>query len=457
MSSYFELTNETIEYNGRTLYRIRATKALPWHSLEVGDLGGWIEKQTNLRGEAWVHENAKVYDNAIVDNHATIGDNAEVFGDAQVHNAEIHGQAKVFGKARISDEAMIRDFAIVRDNAQVDQGAFVHGKAIIAGNAHVTGWAEAFGSVRLFGNAIVSGSATLYGQLDIGGDATIDNTHQFLSVSNVGWQGDRLVGYQTTTGTVLRLGTWEGTPENLTAHFDELLTQWQKEKLAPQLIHRYRKEFQLLTQLVTTRFQTQPMLRIGLTGGIGSGKSTVAALLAEAGIPIIDADKIAREIVEPGQPALAELAEAFGTDILTEDGTLHRQALAAKAFANSDATATLNKITHPRIEQRTQQLFAEAETAGHRLAVWDMPLLVDKGYHTHMDAVIVVDVDAETRIQRLVNHRGLDEADARRRITAQISDEERRKAATYIIDNNGTAADLAPQVEKIMNQLLSVE
>lgn len=195
------------------------------------------------------------------------------------------------------------------------------------------------------------------------------------------------------------------------------------------------------------------MKRIGLTGGIGSGKSTVAAILAEHGFPIIDADKIAREVVEPGQPALAELALTFGEDILNEDGSLNRQALANVAFVNEENRQALNNITHPRINARTEELFAEAESAGKEAAVWDMPLLVDQGYQDRVDIVIVVDVDAETRLKRLVGSRGLDEADARRRIASQIDDETRRKAADFIVDNNGERAALEPQVKEIIKNL----
>lgn len=195
------------------------------------------------------------------------------------------------------------------------------------------------------------------------------------------------------------------------------------------------------------------MKRIGLTGGIGSGKSTVAAILAEHGFPIIDADKIAREVVEPGQPALAELALTFGNDILNEDGSLNRQALANVAFVNEENRQALNNITHPRINARTEELFAEAESAGKEAAVWDMPLLVDQGYEDRVDIVIVVDVDAETRLKRLVESRGLDEADARRRIASQIDDETRRKAADFIVNNNGERAALEPQVKEIIKNL----
>lgn len=195
------------------------------------------------------------------------------------------------------------------------------------------------------------------------------------------------------------------------------------------------------------------MRLIGLTGGIGSGKSTVAALLAQHGWQVVDADAIAREIVEPGQPALARLVEAFGEDILAEDGTLRRSLLAQRAFADAEHTQVLNSITHPAIEEETQRRFAAARAAGEPFVIYDMPLLVDKGLHTGMDAVIVVDVDTDTRIARLVEFRGLDEADARARIAAQVSDDVRLGAADYVIDNNGTLSQLAPQVAEVVGAI----
>lgn len=202
---------------------------------------------------------------------------------------------------------------------------------------------------------------------------------------------------------------------------------------------------------------SKPMLRVGLTGGIGSGKTTVAHLIHAAGIPVIDADLIAREVVELGQPALNELAAEFGSDILYDDGSLNRTELAQRAFASPAATARLNAITHPRIKQRTEELFAELQEQGHSIVVWDMPLLVDKGYDKQMDVVIVVDVDADTRIKRLVSYRGLSADDAARRIAAQVGDEERRQAATYIVDNHGPIENLASQVDEIIAQLRAVE
>ena len=192
---------------------------------------------------------------------------------------------------------------------------------------------------------------------------------------------------------------------------------------------------------------------IGLSGGIGSGKSTVAQLLEQQGWVLVDADRIARDIVEPGQPALTELADAFGQDILLPNGSLYRGLLASRAFASREKTDLLNSITHPRIQEETQARFEAARQGGADFVVYDMPLLVDKGLHKDMDATIVVDVDVEERVRRLVEYRGLDEGDARRRIAAQIPDDVRRAAADFVIDNNGPREALDAQVAGVAGKL----
>ena len=196
------------------------------------------------------------------------------------------------------------------------------------------------------------------------------------------------------------------------------------------------------------------MFLIGLTGGIGSGKTTVATRLKALGARIVDADKIAREIVEPGEPALAELAEAFD-GVLNADGTLNRAELARQAFAAPDATEKLNSITHPRIRERTLERFAQARTDGVPVLVYDMPLLIENGEYNQMDHVLVVDAADEIRIDRLVNSRGLDEEDARRRIAAQISREERLAAADSVVDNSGTRDQLLQQVDTFWEQVVA--
>lgn len=189
------------------------------------------------------------------------------------------------------------------------------------------------------------------------------------------------------------------------------------------------------------------MLKIGLTGGIGSGKSTVSKKLDELGAFVVDADRIAREIVEPGEPALAELAREF-EGILNADGTLNRHELARQAFATREATKKLNAITHPRIRERTEELFAEAAAEGEKVLVYDMPLLIENGEAERVDHVLVVDAPDDIRVQRLVDYRGLDEADARARIDAQIDRETRLAVADTVLDNSGSIADLLAQVEQ---------
>lgn len=192
---------------------------------------------------------------------------------------------------------------------------------------------------------------------------------------------------------------------------------------------------------------------IGLTGGIGSGKSTVSRMLKDEGFPIVDADLISREVVEPGQPALGRLAEAFGPSVLNDDGSLNRGELARLAFADEEHTKLLNDITHPAINDRTREQFNALRNAGTEAAIYDMPLLIEEGFDRLMDLVVVVDVAASTRLERLVQQRGLDRKDAEARIVRQIDDETRRAAADVIIDNNGTLEDLKPQVSDLAQKI----
>ncbi len=190
---------------------------------------------------------------------------------------------------------------------------------------------------------------------------------------------------------------------------------------------------------------------IGLTGGIGSGKSTVAAMLARRGAVVIDADAIAREVVEPGQPALAKLVERFGPDILAADGTLDRPALAAKAFVDDESKKALEAITHPAIgEEVLRRIAAAPEDA---IVVHDIPLLVEANRAKDYAAVIVVIAPLELRLDRL-EARGVEREDAKRRIAMQTSDEERRKVATWVVDNAGDIDALEPQIEEIWADLL---
>lgn len=195
------------------------------------------------------------------------------------------------------------------------------------------------------------------------------------------------------------------------------------------------------------------MKKVGLTGGIGSGKSTVARMLAGEGFPVVDADQIAREIMEPGSPVLAQVAEVFGEDLIDDTGALNRAELAKRAFSSTEQTEKLNALTHPAIRAESNRRFDEAEKAGARAVVYDMPLLVDLGLHHDMDITVVVDVDVNERVRRLVDKRGLTEADARARIAQQIDDDTRRAAADIVVDNNGPLEALAAQVEKVVRMI----
>ena len=192
------------------------------------------------------------------------------------------------------------------------------------------------------------------------------------------------------------------------------------------------------------------MLVVGLTGGIGSGKSTVAALLSRLGAVVIDADAIARRIVEPGRPALAALVDRFGEGILDADGVLDRKALAALAFADADSRRALEEITHPAIG--VEFLRQVGETPPGSVVVHDVPLLVESGIAERYEAVIVVEAPREVRLARLES-RGVDRADAAARMEAQATDAARRAVATWVIDNSGDLDSLEQQVELIWADL----
>ncbi|MFD0362314.1 dephospho-CoA kinase [Nocardia sp. GCM10030253] len=194
------------------------------------------------------------------------------------------------------------------------------------------------------------------------------------------------------------------------------------------------------------------MLRIGLTGGMGAGKSTVARILADRGAVVIDSDVLAREVVAPGTEGLAALVEAFGSDILASDGSLDRPALAAKAFGSDEARATLNSITHPLVGKRTAELIGGA--APDAILVQDIPLLVENGLAPLMNLVLIVDVPEEIRIRRLVEFRGVSDADARARIAAQATDEQRRAVADVLLDNSGAPDDIVPVVHRLWDERL---
>jgi len=194
-------------------------------------------------------------------------------------------------------------------------------------------------------------------------------------------------------------------------------------------------------------------MRVGLTGGVASGKSTVAALLRELGAVVVDSDVLAREVVEPGTPGLAAVVEAFGPAVLTADGTLDRPALGAVVFGDDAARRRLEAILHPLIRARAAEL--EAAAPKGTVVVHDIPLLVETGQADRFDAVLVVDVPVETQVERMVRDRGMSREDALARVAAQADREQRLAAATYVVDNNGTREDLRDRVAEVLEKLVS--
>lgn len=189
------------------------------------------------------------------------------------------------------------------------------------------------------------------------------------------------------------------------------------------------------------------MRLVALTGGIGSGKSTVSALLARRGALIVDADAIVHELQAAGQPLLERLAQRFGSDIIRSDGSLDRAALAAVAFSDDAALADLNAIVHPAVREEMSRRVADAMDT-HQVVVMDVPLLNVRADYD-VAGVIVVDVPVDLAVRRLVEHRGMDEADARARMAKQLSREERLAVADRVIDNRGDLASLEAQVDDL--------
>jgi dephospho-CoA kinase len=189
------------------------------------------------------------------------------------------------------------------------------------------------------------------------------------------------------------------------------------------------------------------VLRVGLTGGIGSGKSTVARRLVERGAVLVDADALAREAVAVGTDGLAEVVETFGPQVLAADGSLDRAAVAAVVFGDAAARARLNRIVHPRVRSRTEELIAAAPPDA--VLVQDVPLIVEAGMAPAFALVIVVHAEVEERVRRLVRSRGMAEADARARIAVQADDDQRRAVADVWLDNSGSPADLVAAVDAL--------
>jgi dephospho-CoA kinase len=194
-------------------------------------------------------------------------------------------------------------------------------------------------------------------------------------------------------------------------------------------------------------------MRVGLTGGIASGKSTVSAILTELGAVVIDADRLAREVVAKGTPGLQQVVEAFGPEILTEDGEMDRAAVGRIVFEDEHQRKRLESIVHPLVFERYAALEAAAPEDG--IVVHDIPLLAESGRVADFDAVIVVDAPHETQVERMLRDRGMTREDAESRIAAQATREQRRAIATYVIENTGTREDLRQRVTEVFAQLRS--
>jgi dephospho-CoA kinase len=192
------------------------------------------------------------------------------------------------------------------------------------------------------------------------------------------------------------------------------------------------------------------VLRIGLSGGIGAGKSTVSSTFGDLGGIVVDGDVISREVVEPGTEGLAKLVDAFGEEILSDDGALNRPALAAIAFSDDDKRQTLNGLVHPLVAHRRSELIAAA--GEDAVIVEDIPLLVESGMAPMFPLVVIVNADEDVRVKRLIEHRGFTEEDARARIKAQATEEQRRAVADVWLDNTGSAGELVDQARALWHE-----
>ena len=195
---------------------------------------------------------------------------------------------------------------------------------------------------------------------------------------------------------------------------------------------------------------------IGLTGGIASGKSTVASILAEFGATIIDADKVAREVVEPGQPAWHDIRKAFGEDALLADGSLNRQWLGNLIFNDPTKRQMLNSIIHPRIIEECQKILEHYKQAGEKAVILEVPLLIETGMDTMVDEVWLVAVEVEAQISRLIKRDGLSRGQALKRIESQMSLKEKIPKADIIIDGQLTINKLRPYLKTLWNNILAI-
>jgi len=193
------------------------------------------------------------------------------------------------------------------------------------------------------------------------------------------------------------------------------------------------------------------MILVGLTGGIGSGKSTVSGMLAARGAEVVDADQITRDVQRPGTPVMEKIVERFGSSVIDGDGALLRQALAAIVFSDADALRDLNAIVHPAVAEEIGRRVEQARSTDS-IVVLDIPLLTENP-RKGLQGKIVVDVPPELQVERLVRYRGFGEDDVRARIGRQATREERLKGADFVIDNSGAVEDLEPQIERLWQWL----
>jgi dephospho-CoA kinase len=195
------------------------------------------------------------------------------------------------------------------------------------------------------------------------------------------------------------------------------------------------------------------MLKVGLTGGIATGKSTVTAILRARGAPVVDADALARAAVEPGTPALAEIARTFGADVLRPDGALDRKALAARVFADPEARRRLEAITHPAVRRAMREETARLAAQGHALAFYDTPLLYEVGLEAQLDAVVVVWAPRDLQRERLIRRDGLAGAAADARLAAQLPVDEKAARADFVVENAGAPEALAGKADRLLADL----
>jgi dephospho-CoA kinase len=194
---------------------------------------------------------------------------------------------------------------------------------------------------------------------------------------------------------------------------------------------------------------------VGLTGGIGSGKSAVARMFAELGVPVVDADRVARDVVQRGSDGLAEVVAAFGSDVVGANGELDRKKLADRVFGDEPARKKLEGILHPRIALRSMELLGALSNAGHPYAIYEAALLVENGSYRTMNALVVVTASPSTQIERVRARDGLGEDAARARIAAQLSLEEKVRVADYVIENDGSLEATRARTEEVHRALLA--